>query len=147
LLTTHASRYNRAYGLKGHVWQGRFHAFPIEQDDHLLTVLRYVERNPLRANLVGRGGGLAVVEPRRAAGTAAGAVLASGPRAIACGLGDARQRAADGGGTGAGAASGAAWLPVRLGGVGEGRRDVPGIGEHATAPRPAADSRKTGSAW
>jgi putative transposase len=52
LLTTHAVRYNRRYGLKGHVWQGRFSAFPIEQDEHLLTVLRYVERNPLRANLV-----------------------------------------------------------------------------------------------
>ena len=34
------------------MWQGRFKAFPIEQDDHLLTVLRYVERNPLRAGLV-----------------------------------------------------------------------------------------------
>lgn len=54
LLTTHAVRYNRHHGLKGHVWQGRFAAFPIEQDDHLLTVLRYLERNPLRANLVAR---------------------------------------------------------------------------------------------
>jgi len=54
LLTTHASRYNRIYGRTGHAWQGRFKAFPIQQDDHLLTVLRYVERNPLRANLVGR---------------------------------------------------------------------------------------------
>jgi putative transposase len=36
------------------VWQGRYKAFPIEQDDHLLTVLRYVDRNALRANLVGR---------------------------------------------------------------------------------------------
>lgn len=33
-------------------WQGRFKAFPIQQDEHLLTVLRYVERNPLRARLV-----------------------------------------------------------------------------------------------
>jgi hypothetical protein len=29
-------------------------AFPIQQDEHLLTVLRYVERNPLRAKLVER---------------------------------------------------------------------------------------------
>ena len=27
---------------------------PVQDDDHLLTVLRYVERNPLRANLVQR---------------------------------------------------------------------------------------------
>jgi REP-associated tyrosine transposase len=54
LLTSHVRRYHRHYDSSGHVWQGRFKAFPIEQDEHLLTVLRYVERNPLRANLVDR---------------------------------------------------------------------------------------------
>jgi len=42
------------YHTSGHVWQGRFRAFPIQEDEHLLTVLRYVERNALRANLVAR---------------------------------------------------------------------------------------------
>jgi putative transposase len=54
LLTTHVRRYQRQYGTNGHVWQGRFRAFPIEQDAHLLPVLRYVERNALRANLAAR---------------------------------------------------------------------------------------------
>ena len=36
------------------MWQGRFKAFPIEQDNHLLTVLRYIEQNPVRAHLVAR---------------------------------------------------------------------------------------------
>jgi putative transposase len=54
LLTSHVRRYHRHYHGSGHVWQGRFKAFPIEQDEHLLTVLRYVERNPLRAKLVRR---------------------------------------------------------------------------------------------
>jgi len=54
LLTSHVRRYRRHYGGSGHVWQGRFKAFPIQQDEHLLTVLRYVERNPLRANFVKR---------------------------------------------------------------------------------------------
>jgi len=54
LLTTHVRRHHRSYRCNGHIWQGRFHAFPIEEDNHLLTVLRYVERNPLRANLVNR---------------------------------------------------------------------------------------------
>jgi putative transposase len=36
------------------VWQGRFKAFPSQQDHHLLTVMRYVERNALRARLVER---------------------------------------------------------------------------------------------
>ena len=54
LLTAHVRRYHSHHGTSGHVWQGRFKAFPIEQDGHLLTVLRYVERNPLRAGLVAR---------------------------------------------------------------------------------------------
>jgi putative transposase len=54
LLTAHVHGYRRRYRGSGHVWQGRFRAFAIEQDDHLLTVLRYVERNALRAGLVAR---------------------------------------------------------------------------------------------
>jgi putative transposase len=54
LLTSHVRRYHRHYHGSGHVWQGRFKAFPIQQDEHLLAVLRYVERNPLRAKLVAR---------------------------------------------------------------------------------------------
>lgn len=54
LLTAHVRRYHRNYGTSGHVWQGRFRACPIQQDDHLLTILRYVERNPVRAKLVSR---------------------------------------------------------------------------------------------
>jgi putative transposase len=38
----------------GHLYQGRFKTFPIEGDDHLLAVLRSVERNPLRAGLCER---------------------------------------------------------------------------------------------
>ena len=52
LLTTHVRRYLKHYGHTGHVWQGRFKAFPIQDDNHLVTVVRYVERNPLRAGLV-----------------------------------------------------------------------------------------------
>lgn len=49
--TTHVRRYHQHFQTSGHVWQGRFKAFPIQHDEHLLTVLRYVERNPLRAGL------------------------------------------------------------------------------------------------
>jgi putative transposase len=52
LQTTHVRRYHEHFHGSGHVWQGRFKAFPIQNDEHLLTVLRYVERNPLRAGLV-----------------------------------------------------------------------------------------------
>jgi putative transposase len=54
LMTSHVRRYRRRHGSSGHVWQGRFKAFPCQDDGHLLTVLRYVERNALRAGLVGR---------------------------------------------------------------------------------------------
>lgn len=54
LLTTHVSRYHKHHGTSGRVWQGRFKSFPIQQDAHLLSVMRYVERNALRAGLVGR---------------------------------------------------------------------------------------------
>jgi putative transposase len=54
LLTNHVRRYHARYRSSGRLWQGRFKAFPIEQDEHLLTVLRYIERNPLRTGLVSR---------------------------------------------------------------------------------------------
>jgi len=38
----------------GHIYQGRFKSFPIQNIAHLWTVLRYVEANPLRAKLVRR---------------------------------------------------------------------------------------------
>jgi putative transposase len=52
LLTAHVRRYHKHYHSSGHVYQGRFRSFPIQEDEHLLTVLRYVERNPARAALV-----------------------------------------------------------------------------------------------
>lgn len=57
LMTSHVRRYHRVQGTGGHVWQGRFRAFPIAQDEHLLAVMRYVERNPVRAGLVERAEG------------------------------------------------------------------------------------------
>lgn len=52
LMTSHVRRYHAHYGTVGHIWQGRFKSFLIKTDDHLLTVARYVEANPLRAALV-----------------------------------------------------------------------------------------------
>jgi putative transposase len=51
---THTMRWHSHYRTSGtgHLYQGRFKAFPLEDDEHFYTVVRYVERNPLRANLV-----------------------------------------------------------------------------------------------
>jgi putative transposase len=56
LTVTHTQRWHAAHRTSGSgpLYQGRFKSFPIEEDDHLLTVMRYVERNALRANLVRR---------------------------------------------------------------------------------------------
>lgn len=56
LTLTHTQRWHAHHGTAGtgHLYQGRFKSFPIQDDDHFLTVCRYVERNPLRAGLVER---------------------------------------------------------------------------------------------
>jgi putative transposase len=54
LTLTHTQRWhvqNKTIGT-GHLYQGRYKSFLIEKDVHLQTVVRYVERNPLRAKLV-----------------------------------------------------------------------------------------------
>jgi len=56
LTVTHTQRWHvhhRTTGT-GHLYQGRFKSFPVQSDEHFLTVARYVERNALRANLVKR---------------------------------------------------------------------------------------------
>ena len=56
LTVTHAVRWrlHRHTVGTGPVYQGRFKSFPVAKDSHLLSVIRYVERNPLRAGLVRR---------------------------------------------------------------------------------------------
>ena len=56
LLVSHTQRYHRCHKSGGHVWQGRFKSPVIQDDDHLLTVLRYIEANPLRARMVESAG-------------------------------------------------------------------------------------------
>ena len=56
ITATHTMRYRAHYRTsgQGHVYQGRFKSFPIQDDAHFLTVCRYVERNARRAELVQR---------------------------------------------------------------------------------------------
>ena len=49
---SHTQRYHKHHRSGGHVWQGRFKSPVIQNDEHLLTVLRYIEANPLRAGIV-----------------------------------------------------------------------------------------------
>jgi putative transposase len=56
LTLTHTQRWHahRKSTGSGHLYQGRFKSFPVQDDDHFHTVSRYVERNAVRANLVKR---------------------------------------------------------------------------------------------
>lgn len=53
---THARRHHMHYPQpgSGHLYQGRFKSFPVQSDEHFLTVARYIHANPLRAGLVKR---------------------------------------------------------------------------------------------
>lgn len=54
LTVTHTQRWHAAHQTSGTgpLYQGRFKSFPVQSDEHFLTVARYVERNALRARLV-----------------------------------------------------------------------------------------------
>ena len=56
ITVTHTQRWHahrQSFG-SGPVYQGRFKSFPVQTDEHFLTVARYVERNAVRAKLVKR---------------------------------------------------------------------------------------------
>jgi putative transposase len=80
---THTQRWHSHYQSIGgcHLYQGRFKSFPVQSDEHYLTVCRYVEGNALQAGLVPRAeswrwGSLA---PRLGVALATGPVLSDGP--------------------------------------------------------------------
>jgi len=56
ITVTHTQRWHAHHhtGGTGPVYQGRFKSFPVQTDEHFLTVARYVERNARRAKLVER---------------------------------------------------------------------------------------------
>ncbi len=51
-MSAHAQKHNRRHQSPGHIWQGRFRAFPVQGDQHFLAVMKYVLLNPVRAGLV-----------------------------------------------------------------------------------------------
>ncbi|MEK7762155.1 MAG: transposase [Nitrospirota bacterium] len=56
ITVTHTQRWHTHHHTAGTgpVYQGRFKSFPVQTDEHFLTVARYVERNALRVKLVTR---------------------------------------------------------------------------------------------
>jgi putative transposase len=52
LLRSYVHYFNRQRGFVGHLWQGRFKSPVIQQEGYLLSCGRYIERNPVEAQLV-----------------------------------------------------------------------------------------------
>lgn len=52
LQQSYTQRFNRVHGQVGHVFQGRYRAIICERDEYLLTLIRYIHLNPVRAGLV-----------------------------------------------------------------------------------------------
>jgi putative transposase len=45
--------FNATYGRSGTLWEGRFRATVVDSEHYLLTLMRYIELNPVRAGMVG----------------------------------------------------------------------------------------------
>ena len=140
LTVTHARRHHKHYPHpgSGHLYQGRFKSFPVESDEHFLIVARYIHANPLRARLVkraqdwrwsdlGNGG----VEMRWRAGRCHGS--GNGPAGES---GDAAAAVCSG------AAEHSPRFAVGIGAMGASHGREIGPGEHAAAPRPAAQTHR-----
>ena len=58
ITVTHSHRWHVAHGTVGigHLYQGRYKSFPVQSNAYYLTLMRYVECNPLRAGLVENAG-------------------------------------------------------------------------------------------
>lgn len=50
--SVYTQRFNRRHNVDGQLFRGRYKAVLVEADSHLLEVLRYIHRNPLRAGMV-----------------------------------------------------------------------------------------------
>src|SRR5689334_20233255 len=54
LTSEHVRHWRKRWETAGHVYQGRYRAFVVSTDDYYLNLLRYIERNPVRAKLTMR---------------------------------------------------------------------------------------------
>lgn len=48
----YAKYYNKKYNRVGHLWQGRYKSYVLYDDAHFWVVAKYIERNPIKANMV-----------------------------------------------------------------------------------------------
>ena len=52
LANCYAMYFNRKYGYKGHLFEGRYKAYLVESDSYFLQTSRYIHLNPVKAGIV-----------------------------------------------------------------------------------------------
>src|SRR6266480_2644129 len=55
LITSYSLWFNRRHRISGHVFQGRYKAFLVQEGGYLLGLSRYVHLNPVRGRVIGAG--------------------------------------------------------------------------------------------
>jgi REP-associated tyrosine transposase len=55
LLVSYSIYFNRRHRKSGHLFQGRYKSFLVEEGEHLLELSRYLHLNPVRGRVLGRG--------------------------------------------------------------------------------------------
>jgi putative transposase len=53
---TYARNYNKRKKRKGHFWLDRYKSLPVQTDSHALALMRYINRNAVRAGIVKKPG-------------------------------------------------------------------------------------------
>ncbi len=53
--------FNRKYKTIGHLFQGRYKAILCDKDEYLLTLVKYIHNNPVRAGITKESDGAAIV--------------------------------------------------------------------------------------
>lgn len=78
---------NRTYRRSGTLWEGRFRSCPIQEEAYLLACQRYIELNPVRADMVAHPAEYRWSSYRANAQGEADALLQPHPLYVALGLG------------------------------------------------------------
>lgn len=94
VLQEYSRWYRKKIGYLGYLWQGRYKSPLIESDGYLLQCGRYIERNPVRANLVTKPEDYPWSSYRHYVGTAKDPIINENPLYAEFGIiEDARQQA------------------------------------------------------
>ena len=58
LNSVYTQRYNRTHGLDGQLFRGRYKSILVCNDSHLLQLVRYIHKNPVKAGIVKKRNGV-----------------------------------------------------------------------------------------